>query len=152
MNDPHWTQVLSALLMPTIAIFGLWLAYKQWAIAQKKLKMDLFEKRYSIYKATNDFIVSTIGRGQVDDENLLKFRLATKEAKWVLNSNIATYLDEQVWSEAIDLQTLRSELEGAPAGKIRTENVHKQREIKNKLLSQVEILDKKFTPFLTLGQ
>lgn len=151
MNEPHWTQILSALLMPTIAVFGSLLAYKQWKTSQKKLKMDLFEKRYSIYKATNEFILSSMGCGQVDDKHLFKFRSATKEAKWILNSDIATYLDEQIWSEAIDLQTLKAELEGMPVGSERTENVQKQREVKDNLQSQIKILDKKFSPFLTLG-
>jgi hypothetical protein len=151
MNEPHWTQILSALLMPTIAVFGTLLAHKQWRTSHKKLKMDLFEKRYSIYKATNDFILSTMSSGQVNDEHLFKFRSATKEAKWILNSDIATYLDEQIWSEAIDLQTLKAELEGEPVGLERTENVRNQRKIKDNLLSQIKILDKKFSPFLTLG-
>ncbi|MCK4819469.1 hypothetical protein KA005_27095 [bacterium] len=150
MNEQYWTQIFSALLTPTIAIFGLILAIKQWKTSQSKLKMDLFEKRYSIYKATNEFISSIMGSGQVDDEHLFKFRSATKEAKWVLNSDIATYLDEQIWSESIDLQTLRSELEGVPAGEERTTNLQKQRIIKDRLLSQTEMLDKKFTPFLEL--
>lgn len=150
MNLRIIIDALSALLTPTIAIFGAILTRRQWKTSQNKLKMDLFEKRYSIYKATNEFIVSIMSSGQVDDALLFKFRAATKEAKWLLNNDIATYLDEHIWSEAVDLQTLKAELEEVPVGEERTANVHKQREIKNKLLSQIEALDIKFTPFLAL--
>jgi hypothetical protein len=144
-------ESLSALLMPTIAIFGTTLARRQWKTSQNKLKMDLFEKRYSIYKATNEFIVSVMSSGHTDDDLLFKFRAATKEAKWLLNNDIATYLDKEIWSEANDLQTLKAEIEGVPVSDERTTNVRKQREIKDKLLSQIEILDLKFTPFLALS-
>jgi hypothetical protein len=162
MNEINFMEMLSvhlsiiidsfsALLMPTIAIFGAILTRKQWKTSQNKLKMELFEKRYSIYKATNEFIVSIMSSGQVDDALLFRFRAASKEAKWLLNNDIATYLDEHIWNEAIDLQTLKAELEGVPVGEERTTNVHKQREIKKRLLSQIETLDIKFTPFLALS-
>ena len=151
MNDPNWTQVLSALLTPTIAIFGSFIAYKQWRSAQKKLKMELFEKRYSVYSETKSFIISIMSSGKAEDDKLFKFRAATKEAKWVLNDEIAKYLDEKIWNKAIDLQTLRAELEGVPVSDERTANVRKQGEIKKELYAQNEIIEKMFTPFLKLG-
>ena len=151
MIEPHWTQILSALLTPTIAIIGAFLAYKQWRAAQNKLKMELFEKRYAVYSETKSFILSIIGSGKVDDEHLFKFRSATKEAKWVLNDDIEKYLDEKIWEKAIDLQTLRAELEGVPVSDKRSANVRKQAEIKKELYAQGEVIDKMFTPFLKLG-
>lgn len=150
MTGPYWTHILSALLMPTIAIFGTILTYKQWRSAQNKLKMELFEKRYSIYDSSKRFLLLVLGSNKTDDEIFFKFRTSTYEAKWILNENIALYLDKQIWDEAINLQTLQAELEGVPAGEERTKNLQSQRDIKHRLQSQFELLDKKFTPFLTL--
>ena len=151
MNEPHWTQVLSALLAPTIALFGAWLAYKQWRSSQNKLKMELFEKRYSIYQASKNFIMIIMRSNKDNDEELFKFRAGTSEAKWLLNDEIAAYLDKKIWEDAIDLQTLRAELEDVPVGKERSANIKNQRVIKERLEAQVKVLDEKFTPFLKLG-
>lgn len=48
----HWTVYLSALLTPIIGFFGALIAYRQWHIARNKIKLELYEKRFSIYEAT----------------------------------------------------------------------------------------------------
>ena len=76
--------------------------------------------------------------------------VATREAKWLLGSGIAEYLDKQLYHKAIELQTLAAELEGVPVSEVRTKNVHAQREIKDWFMAQYDVLDAQFTPFLQL--
>jgi hypothetical protein len=150
MIEPHWTQVLAALLTPTIAVFGSFIAYRQWRTAQKKLKLDLFEKRFAVYDAARTFIASVMTSGKAKDEEMYEFLSGTREAKWLLNDDIATYFDEQIWKKAVELQTLDLVLEGVPVGDERTRNVQQQGEIKKWLISQYKVLDEKFSPFLKL--
>lgn len=149
--DPHWTVYLSALLVPTVAVLGSVIAYRQWRTAQNKLKLDLFEKRFSVYDAARKLLSSIMTSGKAKDENIFAFLSGTREAKWLLNSDIADYLEEQIYHKAIELQTLSSELEGMPVGEERSANVQKQSEIKKWMLKQFEVLDEKFAPFLRLG-
>lgn len=150
MAEPHWTQVLAALLTPTIAVFGSFIAYRQWCTAQKKLKLDLFEKRFAVYDAARIFIASVMASGKAKDEEMFKFLSSTGETKWLLNDDIATYFDEQIWKNAVELQTLDAELEGVPVGDERTKNVRRQGEIKKWLFAQYKALDEKFSPFLKI--
>lgn len=150
MTHTHWTQVLAALLVPTIAVFGLFIAYRQWRTAQKKLKLDLFEKRFAVYDAARSFIASVMTSGKAKEEEMFKFLSGTREAKWLLSDDIATYFDEQIWKKAGELQTIDAELDGTPIGDERTNNVGRQREIKNWLIDQYKVLDEKFSPFLKL--
>lgn len=149
--DPHWTTYLSALLTPTVAVLGSLIAYRQWRLAQNKLKLDLFERRFSVYEAARNLLASIITSGKAKDEEIFKFMIATREAKWVLNAHVAEYLEKQLYHKAIDLQTLSSVLEGVPVGEERTTNVLKQSEIKKWFLSQYDVLDAHFAPFLKLG-
>ena len=89
--------------------------------------------------------------GKAKDEDIFKFVVATREAKWVLNAQVAEYLEKQLYHKAIDLQTLSSELEGVPVGEERTNNVRQQAEIKKWFLAQYDVLDAHFAPFLQLG-
>ena len=151
MSDPHWTTVLAALLTPTIAILGSIIAYRQWRIAQNKLKFDLFDRRFAVYDATRALLASIMTSGQAKQEEVYKFMAGTRTAKWLLNDDVAQYIDEVLWHKVVDLQTLQEELQGLPVGGERTRNVRAQSEIKKWLLDQFKVLDEKFAPFLSLS-
>lgn len=148
--EPHWTTYLAALLTPTVAVLGSYIAYRQWHLAQNKLKLDLFDRRFSVFEAARSLIASIMTSGKAKDEDVFKFLLATREAKWLFDATIAEYLDKQLYGKAIDLQTLNAELEGVPVGEVRTKNVHAQAEIKKWLAAQHKVLDEKFSPYLQL--
>ncbi len=148
--DPHWTTYLAALLTPTVAVLGSFIAYQQWRLAQNKLKLDLFDRRFSVYEAARTLLSSIMKSGKAKDEEVSKFMVSTREAKWLLNDSVAEYLENHLHHKAINLQTLAAELEGVPVGEERTKNVHAQSEIKKWFMAQYKILDEKFAPFLQL--
>lgn len=43
-------DIFSALLTPTIGLFGMYIAFQQWLTNERKRKQDLFEKRWDLYK------------------------------------------------------------------------------------------------------
>lgn len=147
---PHWTAYLSALLAPTVAVLGSFIAYRQWRTAQNKLKLELFEKRFEIYSATTALLASIMGSGKAKDTELYKFLTATRDAKWLLSAPIAEYLERDLYHKAIDLQCLETELQNMPVGEERTACIRTQSEIKKWLLAQYEVLDEKFSPYLKL--
>lgn len=148
---PHWTTYLSALLVPTVAIFGSIIAYRQWRTAQNKLKLDLFERRFSVYDSARKLIGSIMTSGKARDEEVHRFLSETREAKWLLNTEIAKYLDEELYAKAIELQALEAELEGVPVGEERSANVKRQSEVKRWIREQYDVLDEEFSSFLKLG-
>lgn len=148
--DPYWTTYLAALLTPTVAVLGSLIAYWQWRLAQNKLKLDLFDRRFSVYEAARTLLASIMTSGKAKDEEVFKFIFATREAKWLLNASVAEYLDKQLYHKALDLQTLASELEGVGVGDERTKNVRAQADIKKWFMAQYEVLDEKFAPYLQL--
>ena len=149
-TDTHWTAYLTALLTPTVAVLGSYVAYRQWRLARNKLKLDLFDRRLTIYTATQTFLGSVISSGQAKQEAVIKFLIATREAKWLLDASVAQYLEHDIYRRAVELQTLASELEGEGVGDIRTKNVHDQANIKKWLFSQIDSLDERFSTFLQL--
>jgi hypothetical protein len=148
---PHWTAYLSALLTPVIAVLGAWIAYRQWRLGQNKLKLDLFEKRFAVYVGARDLLASIMTSGKAKEEELFRFLSATREAKWLLNDEVATYLDKSLYHRALDLARLRDELEGVGVGEVRSKNVQEQADIKKWFLAQYAVLDEKFTKFMHLA-
>ena len=148
--EHHWTAYLSALLAPVVAVLGSFIAYRQWRLAQNKLKLDLFDRRLKIYEAAKNLLGSIVTSGKANDDEVFKYMVATREAKWLLDSKIAKYLDEKIYKKAIELRTLAAELEGVSVGDVRFKNVRAQTEIKKWFIAQYDILDAQFAPFLQL--
>jgi hypothetical protein len=140
---------LAALLTPTIAIAGAYIAWQQWRTNRNKLKLDLFERRYALYDAAAKLLGSIMGSGKATDKATYEFLVATKGAKFIAGREIARYFDDELYKKAIDLQALHSELEGLE-GEERKRNIEKQRELKNWFQDQYRVLDHKFDPLMGL--
>jgi hypothetical protein len=150
-NTPHWTTCLSAFLVPVITAFGLYIAYRQWRLSQNKLKLDLFDRRFAVYDAARmlfESIVNTSGNAR--DKELLKFPSVIREAKWLLNEEVAQYLDKQIFHKTIAFARLQAELDGIGVGEVRNKKAEEMAEIRLWFSAQHEELDKHFTPFLQL--
>jgi hypothetical protein len=150
MTDPHWTQYLAALLTPTVAVFGLWIGYRQWRTAQNKLKLDLFERRLAIYDGVRSFISSVMTTGKTTQSYEMEFLAAIRGAKWLFGPEVVEYIDTTLWHKACDLWCLQEELQDMPSGQERTDKIHKQAEIKKWLTAQLKVIDEKFSPYLAL--
>jgi len=148
--EPHWTAYVSAFLTPVVALLAIWIARQQWCTARDKLKLDLFDRRLTVYQAATAFIASVMTTGKVIEEDRIRFLRVTRDAKWLVGSEIAEYLDNEIHRKALDLQCLDTELEGVPVSKERSDNVQKQTAIKLWFNEQFGVLDKKFSSFLEL--
>jgi hypothetical protein len=148
--DPHWTAYISALLVPVVAFFGALIAYRQWRTAQNKLKLELFERRFSVYDAARNLISSIAGGGRAKDDEVFKYLSGIREARWLLDTDLDEYLHKELYHKVVDLQALQSELEGMPVGEARSSNIRKQSELKKWIYAQHATLDEKFSKFLQL--
>src|ERR1700744_6537632 len=73
-------DALSALLVPTVALFGVFIAYRQSQIsseqrqiAHNKLRLDLFDRRFAIYDATRT-LISKVRGGNIKMDATIAFR------------------------------------------------------------------------------
>jgi hypothetical protein len=149
--EPHWTAYLSALLTPVVAVIGAYIAWRQSRTAQNKLKLDLFEKRFAVYHAARNMLAEIMTKGKLSDASLYEYGAGTREAKWLMDEEVAKYLSEELWNNAVQLQTCDAELDGLPVGEERTRLVHKRAELKKWFFAQYPILDSKAGKFLSLS-
>jgi len=47
-------DTLTALMTPTIAVAVAWVSFQQWKTARAKLNLDLFDRRYAVYRGATD--------------------------------------------------------------------------------------------------
>jgi hypothetical protein len=146
----YWITVLSALLVPMVAIFGAWIAYRQSVTARNTLKLALFDRRLAVYDAAREFI-NAARNSRHTSEGEFKYLSGTRGAIWLFNANIARYLEEDIWRKVIDLWALEDALKELPVGEERSKNVREQRVIKDWLGEQLREMEKMFRPFVHLG-
>jgi hypothetical protein len=147
----HWTSYLSGLSTPVIAIFGAFIAYRQWITGRNKLKLDLFEKRYLIFEAARKVLAESTKHHKPKDEDLYPFISAVIGAKWLFNQEVADYLQKELWGKLIDLQTLTEELDGLNSEAERSIIVQKRANLRKQLWKEFDHLEKKLGPFLQLS-
>lgn len=149
-GSPAWVSILSALLTPAIAIAVAYIAWQQWRTARNRLRLDLFDRRFAVYQQTRDFLVRRMALGQLETSEITDFTIKIRVSKWLFNSAIADYLENQIAKKAMDLSALNKELESITDDE-RTHNVSRQRELKNWLDEQLyKVIDGTFAEFLHL--
>lgn len=146
--DRDWIDISSALLTPAIAIAGIAIGIFQWRLSEAQFRHKLFDRSFAMFEAIRTYLVSILSAGYPTQDAQRNFLGGTSGARFVFNESISKFVSE-IWERSIDLETLRAELEGLHNNE-RTENIRKQREIKNWLETQLKEMEKKFTPFLAV--
>jgi hypothetical protein len=61
----EWIDYIAALTPIVVALFVAYIAYRQWRIAREKLRLDLYNRRFTIFETTLRFYHELL-----DSENL----------------------------------------------------------------------------------
>ena len=149
-NGKDWVDYLSALLTPTLAIFGSIIAFQQSRTNSKRLKHELFDRRYEQFTVIREFIGSIMTSGKSDSIEQAKFLTGTQGIRFVFDQEIDDYIENTIWHLAIELECLDAELEGLPTGKERSALVKRRSNIKKRLYQELKILESKFEKYLQL--
>ena len=145
-----WVDYFSALLTPTIAILGSTIAFLQWRTNSKRLRHELFDRRYEQFIVVREFLGSIMKSGKSKPEEQLKFLTGTRGMRFVFDKDIAEYVDKTIWNLAVELECLDSELVDLPVGEERSKNVRRQAEIKKQLYKELNTIEDKFAKYLQL--
>jgi hypothetical protein len=153
MNAPQassWVQLLAALLTPTMALLGAYIAWQQWRTNRNKLKLELFDRRYRIFEAGQALIGRVLALGQASHEHTFEFLTQIRGAKFLFNARLQRYLEVDLNRKAERLRALISDFQSLSGGDARKANLANQREVKDWFKEQYENLDTWFSPYLHL--
>jgi hypothetical protein len=135
----------------TLIIGGIAAAitYRQYKVAQAKLKLDLFERRFKIFHLTWVAVSDTVIRGTRDENHGLftPFNNFRPEAAFLFGSDIEDYVDELAhnWNELHALEVEKDDV----AGKDRNKNIARSSELKNWFFEQgSKGVKARFAPYL----
>lgn len=97
--DVHWTAYVSALALPTIAGIAARVAYqqskaasRQAELAGKKLRLDLFDKRFAAYTEMHECSRRVLDERKFTPEDMAVFVQCHKHAKWLFSLGVANHI------------------------------------------------------------
>ncbi len=91
--NPLVLTAINGACTVVVAFVAVVIAYRQYKIARGKLNLDLFDKRYKVYKATTDML-ALISQGEKALSGPLgDFKEKTVEARFLFGSEVAGFMD-----------------------------------------------------------
>jgi hypothetical protein len=135
------------LLTVLVASFAAYVAYQQYRVGREKLKLDLFEKRFSVFSATRHILSRISSEGSMPPEVVFKFRTAVSEASFLFDSDISNYLNE-IDKCALRLWVIDEKLKTNPLEIERNLLLDEKTEKITWVMNQVTVLASKFGIYL----
>jgi hypothetical protein len=119
-----WVDYLSAMLTPTVAIFGLYIGYRQWRTEEAKLRHELFERRYKQFDAVGKFVASVSGKDAMTLDEEIEILSIIAEMNFIFDEEITCYVKSKIWRTARDIHVLQSEIKQMTPDEGRFEKRH----------------------------
>jgi hypothetical protein len=146
---PEWIRVLQALLVPAVAIAGVWIALQQMHITRVKLRHDLFDRRFAVLQACQNLILTVTINANIDGDTYQSFAIAASTARFLFDDDLFAYLQD-VRTHATKLITTKTVLPDMPPGDKKAAAAARGGTELKWLLEQADELPKRFEPFLQL--
>jgi hypothetical protein len=152
-------QGFLTLLQTTV--FGgiaIYIAWRQWKTANAKLVMDLFEKRFALYKNAYAAIAPITRSGRATDEDLRKFDEFMDQALFLFGADVEAYL-KGLRENIIQLLCFHCFMIGdlgeesdPERGKERLIHVQEKAEAFKQVMAFYDVLPKLCSPYMKLDQ
>ncbi|QCO54482.1 hypothetical protein EOK75_00770 [Pseudorhodobacter turbinis] len=143
----QWVEVFSALLTPTLACLGLYIAYQQWSVNRANLREKLFERRFSILRETEAFFSEFMRDLNVSEDGIRKFSDTCQRSRFLFGKEIQNYLLE-VRDHAVKLKMNFAAHSQMEPGEDRVRLALKRHEEITWLAGQIPKLYDRFEPYL----
>jgi hypothetical protein len=145
-------DIPAATLILTVAIgcVTAYIAIQQWRINKNKLRLDLFDRRWSVFEATMRLAEIVITKGDISLEEVHRFAFATKGVEFLFNRELQDYCDDQLHKEALAVHMGKRKIDSLPEGDERDKSTVLWQDRIVWFSDQRKEIQKRFAPFLKI--
>lgn len=119
------TNFSGADLTPLIAVIAIYIAYQQWQTNRLRLKHELFDRRFEIYKRVQIHLSLILQTGNVKVDEIHLLVDAQQKSRFLIGNYMQKYIDG-IYEHSIKAMMYESQLEGVPVGNERNDLVEKE--------------------------
>jgi hypothetical protein len=139
----------SALLTPVIGVVTTVILINQHRLEKRKLRLQLFEKRYAVYLAAMEYITAMMREGKSSAAAQASFLRDSRDRVFLFDKRIHQFLDD-LWKQSIDLEMHQEIFRDLPVGSERTNHVEAAAAIKKQLPVLAERAQQLFGDYLKM--
>jgi hypothetical protein len=146
-------RLSSGLLTPVIAAIALYIAFQQYKTAHDKLRLDLYERRFRVYRGLMDLLAVIARDEPVSQEDLDNFYRETDQKRFLFKNELREYLT-LVREKAVRLRQLKRNLDptvSLPDDR-RTRAIDEETELLGWFDKEFEEVETRFEPYLGFYQ
>ena len=124
-SDSSWIDILSALLVPIIAVVGVYIAYQQYRINVQRLRHETYERRLAVYKCVQRYLSEILRDAKTTYARALQFNSDASEAAFLFDNSVQKKIDE-IYKKSLDMIFTHEKMypsdgsTGLPVGEERT--------------------------------
>ena len=139
----------AALLTPVIGVVTTIILVNQHRLEKRKLRLQLFEKRYAVYLAAMEYITTIMREGKSTAAAQASFLRDSRDRVFLFDKRIHQFLDD-VWKQSVSLEMHQEIFRDLPVGAERTEHVEAAAAIKVQLPVLAERAQELFGAYLKM--
>ena len=121
--------------------------------SRRKLKLDLFDRRWSIYKTAIDTVSKTLRELGFPTDSEFEYFAGIQSARWLLNEKVSSYLEGELVDVLNEFHYAHDFL-GDPdvnaEHEVMAEHAAKKLAAKEKVMAQRGRIEELFAPFLQI--
>ncbi|NOZ71269.1 MAG: hypothetical protein GXP38_05040 [Chloroflexi bacterium] len=149
--EKDWIDIMQSLLVPTIAVLGVWIAWQQWNTNRLRLRHELFDRRFKLYEEILGLFGEITRKSSTKSIDALEFCKAAQLARFLFDKDIHQFMDKAVMRLS-DLETIEAELDGLPKEDQRYPSLAlKKREARDWFHDELLTLDDRFDKHMCLA-
>ncbi|MEX1107435.1 MAG: hypothetical protein WEC00_00860 [Dongiaceae bacterium] len=142
---------LAALLTPVIGVIAIYVAWQQWKLNKRRLKLDLFDKRCEVYKAVKELHSNIIVHGYASEEIIGKFQLTTIDCVFLLDQRLDVSM-QSLTKKALELLSMEEESKALLPGEERQQQIQVKHKRRREIMNSLDNAKKLFLPFLQIDK
>ena len=134
-----------ATLFLSIAVVVI--AALQLRVADDKLRLDLFDRRYKVYDVTRKFLIQIAQYNSFDESELVDFAAGISDAEFPFRADVVEYL-KQIRKRALDMRDQQMILEQELQDGELSRRANAEWDQRSWLREQITDMASVFTPYL----
>lgn len=147
-------KVFSGFLTPIIGLLAAYIAWQQWNTRRDSLRLDLFDKRYTVYEGVKGFIEEVIREGHPTKDDIFDLKRKTHDVDFLFGEDIRNRVDEIV-EKGARLKTLNEYLAVTPDNpedKDREALIEEEEELLNWFTNEYTRTREEFAKYLKIDE
>jgi hypothetical protein len=142
-SSTNWPAYATLAIGFMVAVIG----FLQWHLAMEKFKLDLFDRRFVVFKGIQKFLSTVMRNPRISWDDPIVLLRETQDAVFLFNQDIVDYIDS-LYKKSLDMKELQMKYDPLPVGPERSALCKQESELVKELMHELPRLKDVFAPYL----